>query len=81
MYAKLSKCEFCLKSVAFVGQIVSGEGIKVNNQKIEAVDSCPRPTSLTDVRSFLSFAGYYRRFFRWVFINRVYFNQVESENN
>ena len=48
-------------SVAFLGHIVSGEGIKVYTQKIEAVHSCPRPTSPTYIRSFLGFSMYYRR--------------------
>ncbi|WMV59197.1 hypothetical protein MTR67_052582 [Solanum verrucosum] len=48
-------------SVAFLGHIVSGEGIKVDTQKIEAVQNWPRPTSPTDIRSFLGLAGYYRR--------------------
>ncbi|KAH0760944.1 hypothetical protein KY290_017017 [Solanum tuberosum] len=39
LYAKFSKCEFWLKSVAFLGHIVSGEGIKVDTQKIEAVQN------------------------------------------
>ena len=51
IYAKFSKCEFCLKSLAFLGHIISGEGIKVDTQKIEAVQSWPRPTSSTDIRS------------------------------
>ena len=67
--------------MAYLGHIVLGDVIRVDTQNIEAVDSCPRPASLTDIRSFLSIVGYYRRFFRWVFINRVSFNQVESENN
>ncbi|XP_070056433.1 uncharacterized protein [Nicotiana tomentosiformis] len=50
------------KSVAFLGHIVSDGGIKVDNQKIEAVKSWPRPTTLTEVRSFLGLEGYYRRF-------------------
>ncbi|XP_075081750.1 uncharacterized protein LOC142166417 [Nicotiana tabacum] len=62
LYAKFSKCEFWLKSVAFLGHIVSDEGIKVDTQKIEAVKSWPRPTTPTEVRSFLGLAGYYRRF-------------------
>jgi len=37
LYAKFSKCEFCLEHVAFLGHIVSREGIKVDTQKIEAV--------------------------------------------
>ena len=62
MYAKFSKCESWFKSVAFLGHIVSGEGIKVYTQKIEAVHSCPRPSSLTDIRSILGLDGYYTRF-------------------
>nr|XP_009799866.1 PREDICTED: uncharacterized protein LOC104245864 [Nicotiana sylvestris] len=53
LYAKFSKCEFWLKSVAFLGHIISGEGVKVDSQKIEAVKNWPRPTSVSDKRSFL----------------------------
>ncbi|WMV54653.1 hypothetical protein MTR67_048038 [Solanum verrucosum] len=42
--------------------IVSGEGIKVDTQKIEGVPNWTRPISPTDIRSFLGLAGYYRRF-------------------
>ncbi|XP_070012922.1 uncharacterized protein [Nicotiana sylvestris] len=62
LYAKFSKCEFWLKSVAFLGHIVSDGSIKVDTQKIEAVKSWPRPTTPTEIRSFLGLAGYYRRF-------------------
>ncbi|WMV46777.1 hypothetical protein MTR67_040162 [Solanum verrucosum] len=61
LYAKFSKSEFWLESVAFLGQIVFGDGIRVNTQKIEAVQNWPRPTSPTDIRSFLGSARYYRR--------------------
>ncbi|KAH0692437.1 hypothetical protein KY285_019534 [Solanum tuberosum] len=62
LFAKFNKCEFWLQSVAFLGHIVSSEGIRVDSQKIEAVKQWPRPTSATDIRSFLGLAGYYRRF-------------------
>ncbi|WMV14120.1 hypothetical protein MTR67_007505 [Solanum verrucosum] len=62
MYAKFAKCEFCLEFVVFLGHIVSGEGIKVDTQKIEVVQNWPRPISPTDIRSFLGLAGYYRSF-------------------
>ncbi|XP_070021402.1 uncharacterized mitochondrial protein AtMg00860-like [Nicotiana sylvestris] len=62
LYAKFSKCEFWLESVAFLGHVVSGESIKVDPKKIEAVQSWPRPTSATEIGSFLGLAGYYRRF-------------------
>ncbi|WMV50937.1 hypothetical protein MTR67_044322 [Solanum verrucosum] len=62
LFAKFNKCEFWLQSVAFLGQIVSSEGIRVDSQKIEAVKQWPRPTSATNIKSFLGVAGYYRRF-------------------
>ncbi|XP_070025971.1 uncharacterized mitochondrial protein AtMg00860-like [Nicotiana sylvestris] len=62
LYAKLSKCEFWLESVAFLGHVVLGERIKVVPKKIEVVQSWPRPTLVTKIRSFLGLAGYYRRF-------------------
>ena len=62
LFAKFSKCEFWLQSVAFHGHIVSCKGISVNSQKIEEVKQWPRPTSATDIKSFLCLAGYYIRF-------------------
>ncbi|WMV18677.1 hypothetical protein MTR67_012062 [Solanum verrucosum] len=62
LFAKFSKCEFWLQYVAFLGHIVSREGIRVDSHKIEAVKQWPRPTSPTNIKSFLGFAGYYRRF-------------------
>ena len=62
MYAKFSKCEFWLNQVSFLGHIISGEGIAVDPQKIEAVANWERPRSVSEIRSFLGLAGYYRRF-------------------
>ncbi|GMJ10754.1 hypothetical protein HRI_004744600 [Hibiscus trionum] len=62
LYAKLSKCEFWLREVVFLGHVVSAEGINVDPHKVEAVMSWKVPKSVTEVRSFLGFAGYYRRF-------------------
>ena len=62
LYAKFSKCEFWMDKVAFLGHVVSKEGIFVDPKKIEAVVSWERPTNITEVRSFLGLAGYYQRF-------------------
>ncbi|GJW75286.1 putative reverse transcriptase domain-containing protein [Tanacetum coccineum] len=62
LYAKFSKCEFWLSKVAFLGHIVSAEGITMDPAKVEAITKWPRPTSMTEVRSFLGLAGYYHRF-------------------
>ncbi|XP_070034873.1 uncharacterized protein [Nicotiana tomentosiformis] len=47
---------------AFLGHIVSSEGIKMDPKKIEAVQSWPIPSLATEIQSFLGLAGYYRRF-------------------
>ena len=39
--------------MVFLDRIVYGEGTKVDTQQIEIVLNCPRPTSLTDIRSFV----------------------------
>ncbi|GJU30223.1 putative nucleotidyltransferase, ribonuclease H [Tanacetum coccineum] len=52
-----SKCEFWLSKVAFLGHIVSAEGITMDPTKVEAITKWPRPTSVTEVRSFLGLAG------------------------
>ena len=62
LYAKLSKCEFWLNEVSFLGHIVSKEGIRVDPKKIEVVVEWKPPRNVTEVRSFLGLAGYYRRF-------------------
>ncbi|GAA0145743.1 hypothetical protein LIER_05867 [Lithospermum erythrorhizon] len=62
LYPKFPKCEFWLGKVQFLGHVISGEGISVDPQKVEAVMNWERPTSVTEVRSFLGLTGYYRRF-------------------
>ncbi|WMV59336.1 hypothetical protein MTR67_052721, partial [Solanum verrucosum] len=62
LYAKLSKCEFWLDEVTFLGHVVSAEGVKVDPSKIKAVVEWRPPKSPTEVRSFLGLAGYYKRF-------------------
>ena len=62
LFAKLSKCDFWLKEVSFLGHIVSAEGIRVDPVKIEAILIWKPPRNVTEVRSFLGLVGYYRRF-------------------
>ena len=62
LYEKLSKCEFWLREVSFLGHIVSEEGIQVDPKKVEVIIEWKPPRNVTEVRSFLGLAGYYRRF-------------------
>jgi hypothetical protein len=62
LYAKLSKCEFWLKEVLFLGHIISEGGISVDPSKVKDVLSWKTPQNISDIRSFLGLVGYYRRF-------------------
>jgi len=62
LYAKFSKCEFWLTKIAFLGHILSEEGVAVDPANVEAVTNWKQPMTVTEVRSFLGLAGYYHRF-------------------
>lgn len=56
------KCEFLRKEVAYLGHLITQNGVKPNPDKIEAIESFPQPENPKEVKSFLGLAGYYRRF-------------------
>jgi hypothetical protein len=64
LYAKLSKCEFWMKQVAFLGHVISKGGISVDPSKVQDVLSWNVPMSVSDIQSFLGLVGYYRRFIK-----------------
>jgi hypothetical protein len=51
-----------MEEVAFLGHVLSAKGVVVDPSKIEAVSKWQSPKSVTEIRSFLGLAGYYRRF-------------------
>lgn len=62
LFAKLSKCTFARSSVNFLGHVVSNQGIHVDPKKVRAVKEWPIPTNVTEVKSFLGLATYFRKF-------------------
>ena len=61
LYGKLSKCSFYPSRIHYLGHVISDEGIAVDPAKVEAITEWPAPTNVTEVRSFMGLAGYYRR--------------------
>ena len=62
LYAKESKCEFFKTEVEFLGHMVGRDGVRMMEDKVEAISDWPTPTKVGDVRAFLGTAGYYRKF-------------------
>jgi len=62
LFAKLSKCEFWLQEVSFLGHLISKGGIAVDPSKVDAVLQWESPKFVFEIRSFLGLTGYYQRF-------------------
>lgn len=59
---KLSKCRFAQESIAYLGHVVSAQGVGTDPTKINSIQQWPQPTDIKQLRSFLGLAGYYRKF-------------------
>lgn len=64
MKVQLDKCEFLSKEVAFLGHIVTIDGVKPNPDKIEIIKHWPLPKTEKELRGFLGILGYYRKFIK-----------------
>lgn len=61
---QLDKSEFLKKEVAFLGHIVTDEGVRPNPEKIDVIKKWPIPKNQKELKGFLGLLGYYRRFIR-----------------
>ena len=61
-YANLEKCSFVMDRVHYLGYIIDQHGVHVEPAKIQVIHDWPAPTTLTELRSFLSLANFYRMF-------------------
>ena len=59
---KLEKCEFLLKSIEYLGHVVSKDGIHPVPSKVEAIVKAPTPANVQQLRSFLGLINYYGKF-------------------
>ena len=62
LYAKLSKCEFWINEVLFLGHIINKERLVVDPKKVADILNWKAPTDASGIKSFIGMAGYYRRF-------------------
>jgi hypothetical protein len=61
LYAKLSKCEFLISEVLFLGHIINREGLAVP-KKVTTILDWKAPKDVRGIKSFIGMTGYYRRF-------------------
>jgi hypothetical protein len=64
LYAKFNKCDFFQKQIHYLGHVLSKEGVAVDPDKIRSIMEWPTPKDVSDIRSFMGLAGYYRRFIK-----------------
>ena len=62
LYARAEKCEFHVKEIDFVGIHVSEKGFEMDKWKVEAIKSWPTPTKVSEMKAFLGFVNFYRKF-------------------
>ena len=62
IHLKPEKCEIHKTEVKYLGLIIGEDGIKMDPSKVETVKAWPPPKIQQDVRAFLGFANFYRRF-------------------
>ena len=62
LFANLSKCEFGLTYILYLGHIIGQDGVKVDIDKIRSILEWPRPKSLGELRGFIGICTYYRKF-------------------
>ena len=62
LYVKLSKCQFAVKEVGFLGFRVGVAGVSMDPSRVQAIQDWPKPESFRDIQVFLGFANFYRGF-------------------
>ena len=62
LYARPDKCHFSTDTVEYLGFILSKEGLKMDQSKVQTIQDWPEPRKVKDIQSFLGFANFYRRF-------------------
>jgi hypothetical protein len=62
LYAKISKCEFWIREVLFLGHIINLDGLAMDPKKVPAILDWKTPKDVRGIKSFIGMAGYYQRF-------------------
>ena len=78
---KPNKCDLFKKEITYLGHVVSAKGIRTDESKIQAIKDWPQPKTVTEVRSFLGFTNYYRKFvYKYAHVARPLNSLIAGEN-
>jgi len=58
------KCHFMVEHRVVLGHVVSSKGLEVDKAKVKIIQSFPYPQCVKEVRSFLGYVGFYKRFIK-----------------
>lgn len=75
---KLSKCDFSKQQIAYLGHIISAQGVASDPAKISDIKQWPTPSNVKDLHSFLGLAGFYRKFRNFGVISRPLFHLLKK---
>jgi len=62
LYVNLKKCTFCMERIVFLGYVVIAQVIKIDEEKVKAIQDWPIPKLASEVRSFHRLASFYKCF-------------------
>ena len=57
-----AKCSFMVSQIEYLGHVIDKDGLHLTEEKIQAIKDAPRPTSVTELRTFLGIINYYGKF-------------------
>ena len=64
LYAKESKCKFFQMEIHYLGHVISADGLRMDQDKVDAIVRWPHPKNLEELQIFLGMAGFYRKFIK-----------------
>jgi hypothetical protein len=62
LYAKLSKCDFGLTEMLYLGHVIGAQGVQGHYDKIQVIRDWPPPRNTTELKIFMGLCTYYRRY-------------------
>jgi hypothetical protein len=62
LYIKLSKCEWHTQRTEYLGYVISPDGVSIDEARVKTIQEWPQPRTVRDIRVFIGFMNYYRRF-------------------